>query len=151
MTNEKRAAVAIIRHGEEALLIRRKVFPGDPWAGHIAFPGGHVRNDETIEQGLLREVREEVELLFTESQIRGRLEPLRPFRVPELFVYPMIIDTDSFARAGRGPEVDDLKIVNLRNYVETKLPENGFPALNYEGWFVWGLTYRIIKIYLEGL
>ncbi len=151
MTNEKRAAVAIIRHGEEALLIRRKVFPGDPWAGHIAFPGGHVRKDETIEQGLLREVMEEVELMFTESQIRGRLEPLHPFRVPDLLVYPLIIDTETFAKAGRGPEVEDFKIVNIMNYVETKHPENGFPALNYGGWFVWGLTYRIIKNYLESL
>ncbi len=151
MSNERRAAVAIIRQGDRALLIRRKMFDGDPWAGHIAFPGGHVHNNETIEQGLLREVLEEVSLEFSESQIKGKMEPFHPFRVPEMMVYPMIIDTDSFSRARKGPEVEDIKIVDLRNYVESRHPENGFPALNYEGWLVWGLTYRIIRSYLESL
>lgn len=151
MSNEKRAAVAIIHNGEGTLLIKRKEFPGDPWSGHIAFPGGHVRDNESLEQGLLREVREEVGLSLNESQISGRMEPFHPFRAPQLSVYPMIIDADSLGTAGKGPEVEDFRIVNLKVYVEIKHPENGFPALNYNGWIVWGLTYRIIKKYLEGL
>lgn len=151
MGREKRAAVGIIRHGEETLLIRRKFFPGDPWAGHIAFPGGHVHANETVEQGLLREIREEVELELAEFQIIGKMEPLHPFRAPDLLVYPMIIDADDLGKARSGPEVDDIKVVNIRDFVEKPNPENGFPSLDYGGWVVWGLTYRIIKNYLNGV
>ena len=149
MSGEKRAAVAIIRKGYEALLIRRKVFPGDPWAGHIAFPGGHIHDDETLEQGLLREVREEVLMNFEERQIAGSLKPMHPTMVSGLTVYPMIIDTKTFDGALSGPEVEDLKVVDLREYHEMNHPENGYPALDYGGWIVWGLTYRIIRAYLE--
>lgn len=149
MEGENIAAVALIRHGEETLLIRRKVFPGDPWAGHIAFPGGHIRRDESVEQGMLREVREEVMLVFSEKQIAGSLAPIHPSRASYLTVYPFIIDADDLSGAGIGPEVDDIKIVNIRHFVEVKHPENGFPALDYGGWIVWGLTYRIIRNYLE--
>lgn len=151
MSGEKRAAVAIIRNGEESLLIRRKLFPGDPWAGHVAFPGGHVHDNETIEQGLLREVKEEVDLDLLEWQIKERLGPLHPYRAPGLTVYPIVIDTDDLSGARSGPEVEDIKVVNLRDYIEKPNPENGFPAMDYGGWIVWGLTYRIIKNYLNGV
>lgn len=151
MSNERRAAVALIQHGSETLLIKRKNFPGDPWSGHIAFPGGHVHDEETIEQGLLREIREEVGLNLSESQITGRMDVFHPVRAPYMSVYPIILDSSDIGNAGKGPEVDDLKVVNLKNYVETTNPENGFPALEYAGWLVWGLTYRIIRKYLEGV
>lgn len=151
MEEARKAAVAILREGEQTLLIKRKPYPGDPWSGHIAFPGGHINNGETVEQGLLREVREEVLLELSEVQIHGTLEPLHPHRAPYLTVYPMIIDTDNLSRAKTGPEVDEIKVVSIRGYVEKTHPENGFPALDYDGWFVWGLTYRIIKNYLNGV
>lgn len=151
MSGEKRAAVAIIRNEDDALLIRRKVFPGDPWAGHIAFPGGHVHDSETIEQGVLREVQEEVYLSFSEAQISYVMEAMHPNRAPGLTVYPVIIDTGNFEGAGAGPEVDDIRVVNIRDFRETRHPENGFPALDYGGWIVWGLTYRIIMRYLDGM
>lgn len=151
MSNEKKAAVAIIHNGDETLLIRRKEYSGDPWSGHIAFPGGHIHEDETIEQGLLREIKEEVELDLSESQIKGRLEEFHPNRAPDLTVYPLIIEANDFEGAGRGPEVEDLKIVNIKAFVRTKHPEYGLPAFEYDGWLVWGLTYRIIARYLENL
>ena len=43
---ERRAAVAVIlreqHNGPEILFIRRAERNGDPWSGHMAFPGGHV-------------------------------------------------------------------------------------------------------------
>lgn len=149
MAFEKKAAVAIIHHGDDTLLIKRKEYPGDPWSGHIAFPGGHVREGETIEQGLLREIKEEVYLSFSEIQIKGRMEMFHPNRAPYLTVYPMIIEADDFRSAGKGPEVEDIKVVNIKSFVKTKHPEYGLPALVYDGWLVWGLTYRIITKYLE--
>lgn len=43
----------------KVLLVRRG---GEPYMGKWAFPGGFLRNDETAEQGALRELREETTL-----------------------------------------------------------------------------------------
>lgn len=64
-----RAAVAIVLrqpsrdHDVELLFIRRSVREGDPWSGHIAFPGGR-RDDEdaSLLDTALRETHEEVGL-----------------------------------------------------------------------------------------
>lgn len=151
MEEARKAAVAILRDGNQTLLIKRKPFPGDPWSGHIAFPGGHINSGETLRQGLLREVREEVMLDLSEFQIHGELEPVHPHRAPYLTVYPMIIDAHNLIQARSGPEVEDIRVVDIRGFVEKPHPENGFPALDYSGWIVWGLTYRIIMNYLNGV
>lgn len=139
-----KAAVGILQNLDQTLLIKRQEFPGDPWSGNIAFPGGHIKDGETIQQGLLREIYEEVNLEMSESQIKRELVSMTPNRAPGLRVYPFILEADDLFSAKPGPEVAEIKVVNLRDYRETRHPENGFPALEYEGWIVWGLTYRII-------
>ncbi len=140
-----KAAVGILQNGTRTMLIKRVEYPGDPWSGNIAFPGGHIKEGETVQQGLLREINEEVNLVLSENQIVKPLNSVHPFRVPNLMVYPFVLNVQDFINAKPGPEVADIKIVNLMDYRETKHPENGFPALEYEGWIVWGLTYRIIS------
>ena len=62
----KQAAVAaIVRDGgggAELLLIRRSEREGDPWSGHIAFPGGRVEPGEEPDEAVVRETREEIGL-----------------------------------------------------------------------------------------
>jgi mutator protein MutT len=143
-----KAAVGILQNGTSTLLIRRMEYPGDPWSGNIAFPGGHIKDGETIEQGLLREINEEVNLNIGEKQIIKPLESVFPNRAPNLKVYPFLIEAHDLSDARPGPEVAEIKIVNLADYTLTKNPQNGFPALEYGGWIVWGLTYRIITSFL---
>lgn len=143
-----KAAVGILQNGEKVLLIKRREFPGDPWSGNIAFPGGHIKDNETIQQGLIREIGEEVNLSLRESQIVRPLQSMAPFRAPELIVYPFVLEVDDFSSAAPGPEVAEIKAVNLMEYRITRNPQNGFPALDYGGWIVWGLTYRIITGFL---
>ncbi len=139
-----KAAVGILQNGTQTLLIRRMEFPGDPWSGNIAFPGGHIKDGETIHQGLLREINEEVSMELKETQIVRGLESVTPFRAPNLLVYPFILTVEGFSEAKPGPEVAEIRVVNLQDYKQTRHPTNGFPALDYGGWIVWGLTYRII-------
>ena len=59
------AVAAVFRPGDPAdlLFIRRAEVPGDPWAGHVAFPGGREEpGDAGPEAIAVREVREEVGL-----------------------------------------------------------------------------------------
>ena len=76
-----RAAVALVlREGEadlEALFIRRADHEGDPWSGHLAFPGGRLDpEDADARSAAERETLEEIGLdLEDASRVRalGRL------------------------------------------------------------------------------
>jgi len=50
------------RGGAELLLIRRSEREGDPWSGHIAFPGGRVESGEEPDEAVVRETQEEIGL-----------------------------------------------------------------------------------------
>jgi bifunctional NMN adenylyltransferase/nudix hydrolase len=61
------------------LLIQRKSYPGkDLWA----LPGGHLEQDETVEQGTLRELREETKLKVPESVLKGSIVATKYFDNP---------------------------------------------------------------------
>ena len=86
----KRAAVALILqlHAGElcVLMIRRAEHEGDPWSGHMAFPGGRLEaQDRNGLAAARRETEEEIGLhLGTGEPCIGRLSDLnainRPFR-----------------------------------------------------------------------
>lgn len=57
------AAVMVLLHGHDLLLVRRQVREGDKWSGHMGLPGGrHDPEDATLLDTALRETREEVGL-----------------------------------------------------------------------------------------
>ena len=78
----KRSAVAMIlqvRAGElQILMIKRADREGDPWSGHMAFPGGRMeKSDSNGFAVAVRETAEEVGLaLSTEDECIGRLSDL---------------------------------------------------------------------------
>lgn len=73
-----RAAVALClreREGElEALFIRRAEFEGDPWSGHLAFPGGRIDPEDTgPRHAAERETLEELALDLSDAPLIGQL------------------------------------------------------------------------------
>ena len=75
----RQAAVAVVIriHGNEAefLYIRRAERSGDPWSGHLAFPGGKVDSrDVTARAAAERETREEIGLDLSGVRFLGRLD-----------------------------------------------------------------------------
>lgn len=46
---------AIIQRGSDILLIKRKK---DPFKNMLALPGGFVNENETVEEAIIREIRE---------------------------------------------------------------------------------------------
>jgi 8-oxo-dGTP pyrophosphatase MutT (NUDIX family) len=95
----RRAAVALIfRAGEEGrpelLFIKRAEYPGDPWSGQVAFPGGREeRGDTSLSETAVRETREETGIdLDHDGRIIGRLDDLYPrsVRLPPISVRPFV-------------------------------------------------------------
>jgi|SRR6266480_3542726 len=95
----RKAAVALIfRAGEgglpELLFIKRAEYPGDPWSGQIAFPGGREEaGDTSLAQTAVRETREETGIdLEREGVLVGTLDDLRPrtVRLPAIIVRPFV-------------------------------------------------------------
>jgi len=73
-----RAAVALVlreRDGDlDALFIRRAEHEGDPWSGHLAFPGGRIDPTDTgPRMAAERETLEELELDLSASRLLGQL------------------------------------------------------------------------------
>ena len=78
---QHRAAVAIVLKDNvgslDLLLIERATRAGDPWSGHMAFPGGRIDAvDATARAAAERETLEEVGLSLAGSEFLGRLDDL---------------------------------------------------------------------------
>lgn len=54
---------AVIDRNGKILAVRRKT--GEKMAGLWEFPGGKIKNNETPEQGLIREIKEELDISVT--------------------------------------------------------------------------------------
>ena len=81
LTENRCAAVALIfaqgRDGLELCFVKRKEYPGDPWSGQMALPGGK-RNpgDYTPHDVAIREVQEEVGVTLHAHQLIGMMSSM---------------------------------------------------------------------------
>jgi 8-oxo-dGTP pyrophosphatase MutT (NUDIX family) len=161
------AAVAVVLHqpaGEasaELLFIERAQREGDPWSGHMAFPGGRREaRDGDLQQTAARETLEEVGLALPEPL--GRLDHFsgsRNTRVPPLLVAPYVYAVRERPDLIHNHEVNSTVWVPLRwildpdSWIEYEIEREGsrmgFPAFRYDDYTVWGLTYRILRNFFD--
>ena len=162
---EADAAVAIVRARgtqESVLLIRRAEREGDSWSGHWSFPGGRRdAEDPDLMHTALRELAEECGIRLGRQHLEATL-PLAVARrrtPPFLLVAPFAFTVD-----GAWPTVLDpreaaeavwLPLGELRDPARHCLrPVAGvprsmlFPAIDINGWPLWGFTYRLISDWL---
>lgn len=159
----RRAAVALIfRVGEsgspELLFIKRAEYPGDPWSGQIAFPGGREEaGDANLAQTAIRETREETGLdLEHGAMILGALNDLRPqtVRLPAIIVRPYVLLIGACPRLALSDEVALAFWIPLEalrrqeSWQETAVQARGVQmnrrAFVHEGHVIWGMTERIL-------
>lgn len=164
----RRAAVAlIVKSGQESdidlLLIKRAIYDGDPWSGHVALPGGrHEPLDLTLEQTALRETLEETGIdLNLHGRVLGPLDELqpRPPVLPPLIIRPYVAIlagnydltlsnelTEAFwvpvAQLKQPDAMCEIEIERLNTTVTVQAYRIGPHA-------VWGLTERILNQFLE--
>jgi 8-oxo-dGTP pyrophosphatase MutT (NUDIX family) len=161
------AAVALVVRGcepLEVLLIKRAHREGDPWSGHMAFPGGRRDpTDPSLLHAAVRETAEETGLDLDALGVHlGRLEVVRPAspQLPRMSITPHVfgVPADTTA-APASREVDAVHWVPLdllrhagtRGEIVIPLPggAQSFPGLRVAGDIVWGLTYRILEDFLR--
>lgn len=161
------AAVAVVirfREELELLLIKRARSERDPWSGHMALPGGRRDDaDRTLEDTARRETLEETGVdLPTIGVPVGRLEDVAPSSpsLPRLTIAAFVFGV----RDGTGARVASREIESVywipldalrdpANGGTVSIPLPGgardFPCYRLVGEHVWGLTYRILRQFLE--
>ena len=165
-----RAAVAVIlRAAEEdveVLLIRRAERDGDPWSGHMAFPGGRRgAADRDIEETARRETLEEIgldlaararrigRLADAKTKTHGRWRPLTITPIvyalegpaPSPFALSTEVAGTLWVPLGRlkSGALDGVHVWRLGG-VPLKMP-----CWTWEGCVVWGLTHRMLSGLLD--
>lgn len=166
-----RAAVAMVLapedEGASLLLIKRAEHPHDPWSGHMAFPGGrHDPDDEHLLETALRETREEVGLdLGRHGRLVTRLDDLTAVaggRNLDMVISPFLFLVDSALPTRIDPsEVAAALWVPMRHFRDSEFhgsirferegAQMDFPAFHVGDHRVWGLTYRMIRGFLEAI
>ncbi|MBW2242273.1 MAG: CoA pyrophosphatase [Deltaproteobacteria bacterium] len=165
----RRAAVAVVLREHagqpEVLLIERATKDGDPWSGHMAFPGGRVEAvDASIQIAAERETFEEVGVSLEGAELIGRLDDLQgrhAGRVDALVISGFVFHHPSPGELEPNYEVAEtfwFPVRELREperHIEKAFRETGslqFPGIvvgDPERHIVWGLTYRFIEIFFE--
>ena len=167
---ERAAAVAAVLRdrpgGAEVLLIRRAAREGDPWSGHMAFPGGR---EDPLDHDLLatavRETHEEVGLdLARSGRLVGRLDDVpaiaRGRRVGMTiapFVFAMVEDRPLVTNE----EVEEVLWAPLAPLASGEFATTidydlegqrlALTAFDVQGRVVWGLTYRMLESLFDAI
>lgn len=141
------AAVGLLIKEGEILFIKRAEREGDPWSGQIALPGGFLKEGETGEQAVVREIFEETALKLDETSIIRRMPIQNPLNRRRVSVQPFVLSVDNYDGASPGPEVQDIRVFPLSKLVHCEKYLNGWNAYLADDWVVWGLTYKILTSY----
>jgi 8-oxo-dGTP pyrophosphatase MutT (NUDIX family) len=87
------AVLRVVEGTVELLFIKRSEHEGDPWSGHMAFPGGrHEPHDASLEATACRETMEELSLDLSRGRLLGRLDDLAPRNpvLPPILIRPFV-------------------------------------------------------------
>ncbi|MDD9944210.1 MAG: CoA pyrophosphatase [Myxococcales bacterium] len=157
------AVAAVLRSAgddAEVLLIRRAERHGDPWSGHIAFPGGKVEpGDQHLRRTAVRETYEEVGLDLAHHEYLGFLDDVSATARGALT--GMVVSPHVFTLSGpvgfmpNADEVAEVFWVSLNAMrrgeldAHKRLQRDGqelvFPAFEVGPHLVWGLTHRMLR------
>lgn len=141
----------------EVFLVKRVENPSDPWSGNIALPGGkRVSEDIDLKQTVVRETFEETGIdLLDRCRFLGVLETMTSTPKPEMKILPFVVFIEHEPVVRLNSELDRFAwvslgaLVNSRNTVCFSFGE--FPAYIVSGMTVWGLTYRILEMFVNVL
>ncbi len=153
------------RTGPDVLFIERATHDGDPWSGHMAFPGGRVDPGDagSTYAAAKRETAEEIGVDLSDAMRLGRLPDQQGG--PQGTQMRLSVTPHVFAWQGERPalqpnhEVADcvwVSVADLFNsdnairYRHPKYPGQSWPGIElHDGRVVWGLTLRMLNDLLD--
>jgi 8-oxo-dGTP pyrophosphatase MutT (NUDIX family) len=127
-------------------------------SGQIAFPGGAVENEETLEQAAMRETEEEVGIRRSDVELIGRLDDL--ITNSGYLVAPFVgVIHEPIEYVMQEAEVVEIFEVPIEALLDPAKPEvryvsyrdRSYPAYYYvyDSHEIWGLTGRMLKSFLD--
>ena len=162
-TTRQAAVAVVLRHlggSTEALFILRAKQQGDPWSGHMAFPGGHREpGDASLRHAAERETCEEIGLdIANRGEYLGQIDPVvaNPRgRNIDMIVTPFVYALhEPGVKFSPNYEVADVLWGSLNDMHSGEAHTMGSflvsgETLSYPGFgvgseIVWGLTYRML-------
>lgn len=167
----RQAAVSVVLRPEgghtEALFILRAKKEGDPWSGHMAFPGGHRdEEDESLRHTAERETLEEIGIdLATAGEFIGEIDAVQANprgRNLDMMVTPFVYElTQKTVEFSPNYEVADVLWGSLNDMYSGESHRMGefiiagetvaYPGYDVGEEMVWGLTYRMLDQFFEML
>ena len=159
----RRAAVAAILTPDlELLFMLRARYAGDPWSGHISFPGGRVEAGEGVLDAAIRETLEEIGLRLSAEHLLGELDEVRTQGpLPPLVIRPYVFAVPDVGRLRPNGEVASIH----RRSLAALLSDEGrgtmthpwrehrltLPRVDFDGVRLWGLTLHMVDDLLHRL
>jgi 8-oxo-dGTP pyrophosphatase MutT (NUDIX family) len=157
-----RAAVSLVlrqgRQDLELLFILRAEHEGDPWSGHVGFPGGRAEPvDSDLVSTAIRETREETGLdLARSGRLLGSLDEVAALargRPVDLVIAPFAFQLRPPQEGAPSHEVVSLHWIPLGTLLDPATRSTfsyvhegrtlELPCLRVDGLVIWGLTYRM--------
>jgi 8-oxo-dGTP pyrophosphatase MutT (NUDIX family) len=165
------AAVAMILaggpHDPAILFIERAKRIGDPWSGHMAFPGGRAEKaDVDARRTAERETFEEVGIDLGAAELIGRLDDQAGRRAGTSWrgrpIAGFIYHLAEPAEVVPSPEVEEAlwvrssALLEPRNQVDYNVSyaPGTFPGIlvgKPDRHIIWGLTYRFLESFMRAL
>lgn len=149
----------------EVLFIERASHPGDPWSGHMAFPGGRVDpGDSGPRAAAERETLEEVGLALAAAEPLGRLDDMSGHHAAgddSLVISAFVYRIEGELPLAPNHEVREAFWFPLPSLLEpTRFVERpmvraqthlfrGILVGEPERHVIWGLTYRFLESFFE--
>jgi 8-oxo-dGTP pyrophosphatase MutT (NUDIX family) len=137
-------------------LIKRTAHPRDVHSGQVSFPGGRIESHESILEGTLRELHEEVGVTADQVEVLGRLTELQ-IPVSKFLVHPLIVFTSAPPNFSHQPdEVEQILTPKLDWLIDSNNVQykditvyggyllHDVPYLEIEGHTVWGATAMML-------
>ncbi len=150
--------------GASMLFIKRPDSDSDPFSGHVAFPGGKMKGEDSDKlETAVRETREEIGVDIAHSgRVLGELDDVNPNnpRANTYIVTPylsVLNEEVTFTPCTR--EVEEVLWVPLAHLLDEKnfklrlRERDGIPredyAYIYEQYIIWGMTGRILRQFIS--
>jgi len=162
----RHAGVALVfcplDEGAQLLFIQRAEYPGDPWSGHMAFPGGHQEpDDEGARAAAEREATEEVGVQLDGARHLGVLDAVySPVQLENrIGVQPYAYWCDQVPELIPNHEVEEVHWIPISflldpasrtQFVATwENQDYSLPMIGWQDQRIWGMTLRIVDDLVE--